>query len=75
MTSAIGLLSLLLLCVAVLGWLLRRPRHADVDLDEDEIDYDALAEAEEEVRDLETFLSPEDADDALPDWGPGAPKA
>ena len=30
--------------------------------------------AEQEVRDLDVFTTPEDADDELPDWGPGAPK-
>lgn len=30
--------------------------------------------AEREVRDLDAFTSPEDADDELPDWGPGTPK-
>ncbi len=29
--------------------------------------------AEEEVRDLDAFTTPEDADDELTDWGPGAP--
>lgn len=30
-------------------------------------------EAEDEVRDLDAFTTPEDADDELPDWGPGTP--
>jgi hypothetical protein len=36
-------------------------------------DQDVLEEAEAEVRDLDAMALPEDADDALPDWGPGAP--
>jgi len=31
-----------------------------------------LRDAEEEVRNLDAFATPEDADDQLPDWGPGA---
>lgn len=37
-------------------------------------DYDQLEQAEAEVRGLDVFTSPEDADDEIPDWGPGAPK-
>ncbi len=29
--------------------------------------------AEQEVRDLDAFTTPEDADDELTDWGPGVP--
>lgn len=36
------------------------------------IDEETLA-AEEEVRDLDAFTTPEDADDELTDWGPGVP--
>ena len=35
-------------------------------------DPDELAAAEEEVRELDAFTRPEDADEQLPDWGPGA---
>ncbi len=56
----------------VLLWLLwapaRRRRVADT-----HVDADTIA-AEQEVRDLNAFTTPEDADDELPDWGPGAPK-
>ena len=56
----------------VLTWLLlttskSRTRPEDIDAEE-------LAAAEQEVRDLDAFTSPEDADDQLPDWGPGVPK-
>jgi hypothetical protein len=30
--------------------------------------------AEQEVRDLDAFTTPDDADDKLTDWGPGVPK-
>ena len=45
-----------------------RPAH------DDDVDRDVLEAAEEEVRDLGAFTAPEDADDELPDWGPGAPR-
>ena len=35
-------------------------------------DPDELAAAEDEVRGLDAFSRPEDADERLPDWGPGA---
>jgi hypothetical protein len=38
------------------------------------VDREILNEAEDEVRDLDAFTSPEEADDDLPDWGPGVPK-
>lgn len=38
------------------------------------IDHDVLEEAEREVRDLDSSVTPEDADDHLSDWGPGVPK-
>ena len=37
-------------------------------------DEDELAQAEEEVRDLDVMATPEDATQALPDWGPGVPR-
>ncbi len=33
-----------------------------------------LAEAEDEVKDLDALATPEDASRELPDWGPGAPR-
>lgn len=30
--------------------------------------------AEDELRDVDAFRSPEEAEEELPDWGPGAPK-
>ncbi len=56
----------------VLLWLLLAPpsrgRLAEPTLDEDTV------AAEQEVRELGALATPEDADDELHDWGPGAPK-
>jgi hypothetical protein len=35
---------------------------------------DETLEAEREVQGLDASTTPEEADDELPDWGPGAPK-
>lgn len=43
------------------------------DLDRGE-EGDELAQAEEEVRDLDVMTTPEGAEQQLPDWGPGAPR-
>ena len=66
-------LALVLLTVTgAAAWMLRRPaRRAP---DPDARDADALAAAEREVRDLPSMTPPDAADDALPDWGPGAPR-
>jgi hypothetical protein len=72
MTGSTSLLVLLLLLAAVLVWLLGRgPRHRM--REPDDVDREVLEEAEEEVSGLDAFASPDDADDQLPDWGPGAP--
>ena len=70
--TAVGILIIVL--AGALGWLLipspsRQARSQPEDLDEVE-----LQAAEDEVRDLDAFGSPEDADDELQDWGPGAPR-
>jgi hypothetical protein len=44
---------------------------ADLDRTEDE---EELAQAEEEVRELNALTTPEDAEQQLPDWGPGVPR-
>jgi hypothetical protein len=65
----------MLLVAAVLAWLLARPRRARHEgLCDEDVDRETLEHAEDEVRDLDAFAAPEDADDDLPDWGPGAPK-
>jgi hypothetical protein len=63
---------LLLLIAAIGAWLLRSPKHQR---SENPIeDPDELEEAEDEVRDLDAFTTPEEAQEDLPDWGPGSPK-
>jgi hypothetical protein len=57
---------------AVVGWLIRRPRHPGPRLvGDDGIDRDELEAAEREVRELETGQRPEDGFEG-DDWGPGA---
>lgn len=67
------LLLLLLLLVAVYaltvgsrGRRKARRRRAAVE------DPNELAEAEDEVKELDAFTEPDDAEEKLPDWGPGA---
>lgn len=67
MSLTIGLLAIL----AAMLWLLAKPRRAPRD---DEGDQDVLDEAEEEVRRLDATTTPDEADDQLPDWGPGVGK-
>jgi uncharacterized iron-regulated membrane protein len=64
---------LVLLVVGAVLWLVRRagPRHRDPDR---VYDREALEDAEAEVRGLGPFTTPEEAQEDLPDWGPGAPK-
>ena len=74
--STITALFLALLGLAVLAWLVRRARrseHPRGTLTED-IDCDVLEQAEEEVRDLGAFTTPDEAENDLPDWGPGTPR-
>ncbi len=63
----------LLLIAAVGAWLLRPPTHRQSDNPIE--DPRELEAAQEEVRDLDSFATPEDAQDDLPDWGPGAPRS
>jgi len=69
-------LFLALVALAVIGWLVRRARRVARPRPDRSapIDRDVLEQAEEEVRGLGTFTTPEDAEDDLPDWGPGAPR-
>ena len=69
-------LFLVLLALAVLAWLLGRGRRkARPPADRTEhIDRDVLEEAEREVRGLGSFTTPDEAEDDLPDWGPGRPR-
>lgn len=69
-------LFLALVALAVIGWLVRRARRGARPRPDRsaQIDRDVLEQAEEEVRGLGTFTTPDDAEDDLPDWGPGAPR-
>jgi hypothetical protein len=60
--------------VAAWKWMRSRAPHVPPELLDPNIDFDELQEAEEEVQDLDAFATPEEADEQLPDWGPGAPK-
>ena len=63
---------IILLVAGVVAWLLRpRVRRTDP---EGVFDPEALDDAEAEVRGLDAFTTPDDAQDELPDWGPGAPR-
>jgi len=75
--STLGVVFLILLVAAVMVWLIGRPRASvrNDGIGGANVDREILEEAEDEVRDLDAFTSPEDADDDLPDWGPGVPKA
>lgn len=57
---------------AVLIWLLVAPARSR--LSRHAADRAELEAAEREMQDLDAFVSPEDADDEFPDWGPGVPK-
>lgn len=60
--------------VAVGVWLWRAIPVGDSPApDPDAVDREEVEAAEREVRDLGPFTSPDEADDHLPDWGPGAP--
>ena len=70
---------LLLVLVAIFTFLMfgvggrtgrRIPRQAQ----REDVDEDVLAEAEREIEELDANTSAEDADEHLPDWGPGAPR-
>jgi hypothetical protein len=74
MTSTTIFVLGLLLIVAVIGWWLRRAGRLNRSDPDEDIDRELLDEAEEEVRDLGTFTTPDEADDELPDWGPGTAK-
>jgi hypothetical protein len=68
MTLGLGLAGL-----ALIGGLLVLLRRPALTREPDDRDQDVLEAAEREVRDLGALKSPEDADDELQDWGPGAP--
>ncbi len=67
------LAALLILLVALPLGKRERVNQLLTELDRDDA-ADELADAEEEVRDLDVMTGPEDAEQHLPDWGPGAPR-
>jgi hypothetical protein len=75
----VSLFVVLLVAALTLAWLIFAPgRRAHVEQLIEEVnrsdDEEELAKAEEEVRDLDVMATPEDATQALPDWGPGVPR-
>ncbi len=77
MGSSIALGLLILAILVILVWLAGRPRASRTDAEPSrgsDVDEDVLTDAEDEVQELDSFATPEDAEDQLPDWGPGAPK-
>jgi hypothetical protein len=77
MSSQVAVSVIIIALSALLVWILRVPStqvNIPPETDESDIDYDALGAAESEVQDLDAFASPDDADEDLHDWGPGAPK-
>ena len=74
-----SLFVVLLVAALILAWLIFAPgRRAHVEQLIEEVnrsdDEEELAQAQEEVRDLDVMATPEDATQALPDWGPGVPR-
>ncbi len=80
MTSGFTVGAILAAFAAALIWIVFRSRdgstRSGAGVGEDvEVDRDVLSDAEEEVRELGAFVTPDDAAEELPDWGPGTPKA
>ncbi len=77
MSSQVAVSVMIIALSALLAWILRVPSgqvDAPPETGESDIDHDELGAAESEVQDLDAFASPDDADEDLHDWGPGAPK-
>ena len=73
--TGIGALLLVAALAAIaFRWLLEgKHDNSATDTDPD-IDYEELDQAEREVRDLDSDVRPDEADEELNDWGPGAPR-
>jgi hypothetical protein len=70
-----ALFIILVVLLAVFYWLVKRPKGRPRPVPRrGEVDDETLAAAEDEVRDVDPFASPEEAEEELRDWGPGAPK-
>ena len=71
------LLVLLLLLVLALSVLLVVPKRIDREARREphpNVDPEELRQAEDELEQLSHDVTPDEADDHLPDWGPGVPK-
>lgn len=69
MTSLAVLLALLLVCLVwLLGWR-GRARETEADARPDT----ETRAAEDEVQELDSFTTPDQAEEELRDWGPGTP--
>ena len=77
MSSEIAITLAMISASGILVWLLRTPADSSssgtVLRDDIDIDIDELMAAEEEVQELDAYTQPEEADEELRDWGPGAP--
>ncbi len=63
----------LMAALALAGWLIRRGEHSEYrqqDRPPDDVDWDALEEAEREVQSWDSTIRPEDEAPGA-DWGPG----
>lgn len=72
-----SLLVILLVLVLALSLLLVVPRGVSPghrSRGTEDVDEELLEQAEAELENLSSSATPDDADDELPDWGPGAPK-
>jgi len=72
------LVVLLVVAIALALFFFRPGRRGQVEQLLEEVgrteEEEELAQAEEEVRDLDISATPEDAEQVLPDWGPGVPR-
>jgi flagellar biosynthesis/type III secretory pathway M-ring protein FliF/YscJ len=69
------LLVVFLIVVLILAVLLVIPRRSSATSQSSAVeDEEELTRAEEDVADLNAMITPEEATEELPDWGPGVPK-
>lgn len=75
MSGSLALGIIIALLLGTLIWLLvgsARERGSPTPEDQE---TQETKEAEDQVQDLDAFTSPDEAEEELPDWGPGAPKS